>query len=80
MPTTAELLAFEARWGVHSSNKEEAIHSELRMAPARYYQLLHRVVRSIEGIRMDPQTCSAVRARLANSRTRSTTLVPRPVR
>lgn len=38
------LLDFESRWNGHGAAKEEAIRGELSMAPARYYQLLERVI------------------------------------
>lgn len=38
------LLDFESRWNGHGAAKEEAIRSELSLAPARYYQLLERVI------------------------------------
>ncbi|ODT23965.1 DUF3263 domain-containing protein [Microbacterium sp. SCN 69-37] len=38
------LLDFESRWTVHDAVKEEAIRAELALAPARYYQLLARII------------------------------------
>ncbi|GAA1659195.1 DUF3263 domain-containing protein [Microbacterium flavum] len=38
------LLDFESRWNGHGAAKEEAIARDLAMTPARYYQLLERVV------------------------------------
>lgn len=38
------LLDFESRWGGHGAAKEEAIRRELELTPARYYQLLERVI------------------------------------
>lgn len=38
------LLDFESRWTVHDAVKEEAIRAELALAPARYYQLLGRII------------------------------------
>ena len=38
------LLDFESRWTVHDAAKEEAIRAELSLAPARYYQLIGRVL------------------------------------
>jgi hypothetical protein len=55
------LLDFEARWGHHTGAKELAIMDDLGMRPARYYQLLTRVARSLEGIAHDPMTCRRVR-------------------
>jgi hypothetical protein len=38
------LLDFESRWSGHDAVKEEAIRAELALAPARYYQLIGRVI------------------------------------
>lgn len=38
------LLEFESRFGGHGAAKEEAIRRELDLSPARYYQLLGRVI------------------------------------
>ncbi|WP_314853642.1 DUF3263 domain-containing protein [uncultured Microbacterium sp.] len=38
------LLDFESRWNGHGAAKEEAIRRELALTPARYYQLLERVI------------------------------------
>jgi hypothetical protein len=38
------LLDFEARWNGHGAAKEEAIGRDLALSPARYYQLLERVI------------------------------------
>lgn len=61
MSTTAELLDFEARWPGHSGAKEEAIRTRLHVTPARYYQLLGRAARSIEGQQYDAVTAARVR-------------------
>lgn len=60
MPETAltaqdqDLLAFEEAWPRHSGAKEEAIRRELRMTPARYYQLLGRLVDTQSALAHDP--------------------------
>lgn len=48
------ILAFEGRRPGHSSAKEEAIRAELQLTPARYYQLLDRVVDSERALASDP--------------------------
>jgi hypothetical protein len=48
------LLDFEARWGAHSGEKEEAVREELSLSPARYYQLLGRVIDSPDAVSHDP--------------------------
>lgn len=63
MPTTIELLTFEARWPRHTSRKEVAILDDLGVKPARFYQLLLQAARSEAGMQHDPMTCRRVRAR-----------------
>jgi hypothetical protein len=53
--TPADLLAFEDRWGKHTGNKEEAIRRELDLTPARYYQLLGRVIDTRQALEAHPQ-------------------------
>lgn len=50
------LLDFEAAHPKHSGWKEERIRADLGLAPARYYQLLHRAAASIEGQAHDAMT------------------------
>ena len=38
------ILAFEAEWPKHTADKEEAVRERLGLEPARYYQLLGRLV------------------------------------
>ncbi len=38
------ILAFESEWPSHTSDKEEAIRERLGLEPARFYQLLGRLV------------------------------------
>ena len=38
------ILAFESEWPSHAADKEEAIRERLGIEPARYYQLLGRLV------------------------------------
>lgn len=55
-PTPEQLLAFEAEnlpCG-HSPAKEERIRTMFRIPPARYYQLLFRLIRTDEADRIDP--------------------------
>lgn len=55
------ILAFEARWQRHVGAKEEAIRSELGLAPARYYQLLGRLVDSPDALAHDPLLVNRLR-------------------
>lgn len=48
------LLAFEAEWRRHGGAKEEAIRAEFGMPPARYYQLLGRLIDTAEALEHDP--------------------------
>lgn len=57
----AEILAFEARWGAHGGAKEEAIRSELGLAPARYYQLLGRLIETEAALAHDPMMVARLR-------------------
>ena len=50
----AALLAFEAQWDGHSGAKEEAIRRELSLTPARYYQLLGRIIETTDAVAHDP--------------------------
>ncbi len=48
------LLDFEGRWHGHSGAKEEAIRTDLSLTPARYYQLLGRILDSADAVAHDP--------------------------
>lgn len=54
MLPTADILTFEERWGAHTGDKEEAIRRELDMTPARYYQLLARIIETPEALETHP--------------------------
>jgi len=58
------LLAFERAHPRHDGTKEEAIRGELGITPARYYVLLGRAARSVEGMRADAITARQVRTKL----------------
>lgn len=73
--TPTQLLAFETRWPQHTPAKTAAIREHLRLTEVRYYVLLHRAARSVEGIRTHPHTARMVRERAENrarERTRRT--------
>ncbi|MER7796233.1 DUF3263 domain-containing protein [Microbacterium sp. NPDC096154] len=55
------ILAFEARWPRHGGAKEEAIRSQLEMAPARYYQLLGRLIDSGDALAAEPMLIGRLR-------------------
>lgn len=48
------LLDFESRWDGHSGAKEEAVRAQLGLTPARYYQLLGRLVETADAVAYDP--------------------------
>jgi hypothetical protein len=64
------LLAFERAHPRHDGTKEESIRAELGLTPARYYVLLARAARSVEGMRADPITARRVRERVELSAVR----------
>lgn len=66
------LLDFENVWMRHAGAKEEAIRAELGLSPARYYQLLGRLIDSAEAQAHDPLLVGRLR-RLRDERGRRTT-------
>lgn len=48
------ILALEAQWPRHSGSKEEIIRERLGMSPARYYQLLWRLIDTEQALEHDP--------------------------
>ncbi len=63
------LLEFESRFPVHGAVKEEALRSELAMTPARYYQLLGRLIDTGDALAFDPLLVHRLR-RLRDERAR----------
>lgn len=63
------LLDFEARWQQHGAVKEEAIRSDLALSPARYYQLLNRLIDTADALAHDPLLVHRLR-RLRDARAR----------
>ena len=55
------LLDFEVEWRRHAGAKEEAIRAELGMSPARYYQLLGRLIDTAEAQEHDPMLVKRLR-------------------
>lgn len=53
-PTLAEVLAFEGRPFTSRQAKENAISTELRLAPIRYYQLLNQAIDTVEALEVNP--------------------------
>lgn len=66
------VLDFEARWQRHDAAKEEAVRTDLEMTPARYYQLLGRLLDDADAVAYDPMLVHRLR-RLRDSRQRERT-------
>lgn len=56
-----DILAFEGEWRRHGGAKEEAIRSAFDVPPARYYQLLGRLIDSPEALAHDPMLVRRLR-------------------
>lgn len=63
------ILDFEAEWRRHAGAKEEAIRTDLGLSPARYYQLLGRLIDTTEAQQHDPMLVKRLR-RLRDARLR----------
>lgn len=63
------ILDFEARRHQHGAVKEEAIRSDLSLTPARYYQLLNRLIDTADALAYDPLLVHRLR-RLRDARAR----------
>ena len=55
------ILAFEGEWRRHVGAKEEAIRDDLGISPARYYQLLGRLIETAEAQEYDPMLVKRLR-------------------
>lgn len=64
------LLDFEAAWSRHVGAKEEAIRADLGLSPARYYQLLGRLLETADALEYDPMLVKRLR-RLRDQRQRA---------
>ncbi|BDV31309.1 DUF3263 domain-containing protein [Microbacterium terricola] len=65
------ILAFETEWTRHAGAKEEAIRAQLSLSPARYYQLLGRLIETADALEHDPMLVKRLRRiRDARARTR----------
>lgn len=56
-----EILDFERGWWQDTGPKERAIRSRFGLSPARYYQLLNRLIDSPEALRYDPMLVRRLR-------------------
>lgn len=61
------ILDFESEWRRHAGAKEEAIRADLGLSPARYYQLLGRLIDTTEAQEHDPMLVKRLR-RLRDAR------------
>jgi hypothetical protein len=61
------ILAFESEWFRHVGAKEEAIRADLGISPARYYQLLGRLIDSADAQQHDAMLVKRLR-RLRDAR------------
>lgn len=59
------LLDFERDWPQHRGHKLAAIHERFGISPARYYQLLARLVAEPAALAYDPLTVRRIRRRRA---------------
>ncbi|MDM7891913.1 DUF3263 domain-containing protein [Curtobacterium caseinilyticum] len=64
------VLAFEHDRGQHDRTKEAEIRVEFDMSPARYYQVLNRVIDLPAALVLDPQLVGRLQ-RLRHARTRA---------
>lgn len=64
------ILDFEGRWHRHMGAKEVAIRDELGLTPARYYQLLGRLLDTTRAQQYDPLLVKRLR-RIRDDRERS---------
>ena len=56
-------LAFEGEWRRHAGAKEEAIRAEFGLTPARYYQVLGRLIDTPDALEHDPMLVRRLRRR-----------------
>lgn len=56
-------LAFEGEWRRHAGAKEEAIRAEFDLTPARYYQVLGRLIDTPDALAHDPMLVRRLRRR-----------------
>lgn len=66
------ILTLEAAWPRHTGMKEETIRTQLGMSPARYYQLLARLIDTEAALQFDPLLVRRLR-RLRDARGRQRT-------
>lgn len=55
------LLDFERDWQAHQGDKETAIRGTFSISPARYYQLLARLIDDADALAYDPMLVRRLR-------------------
>lgn len=65
---TTELLDFEEQWPRWSGRKDEAIRAQFGVSPARYFQILSRVVETREALEARPMLVRRLRRRRERAR------------
>jgi hypothetical protein len=66
------ILDFERDWRQHEGAKEQAIRAEFAFSPARYYQLLARLIDAPAAAAYDPLLLARLRRRRDERLTRRT--------
>jgi hypothetical protein len=64
-----DILEFERNWWKASGRKEPAVRARFGISPARYYQLLNRLIDQPEALEHDPMLVQRLR-RLRETRRR----------
>lgn len=66
------ILDFERDWTRHAGAKEDAVHAEFGLTPARYYQVLNALLDSPAALAYDPMLVKRLqRMREANTSART---------
>ncbi|MDQ3932751.1 MAG: DUF3263 domain-containing protein [Actinomycetota bacterium] len=69
---SCSILDFEREWWKHPGAKREAVRERFRLSPARYYQLLNRLIDDDMALSYDPLLVKRLR-RLRGDRERRRT-------
>ncbi len=56
-----EILDFERTWGRGAAGKGTAVRERFGLSPARYYQLLNRLIDHPEAVQYDPMLVQRLR-------------------
>ncbi|MDQ4130005.1 MAG: DUF3263 domain-containing protein [Actinomycetota bacterium] len=68
------ILDFEREWWKHPGTKQQAVRERFGLSPARYYQLLNRLMDDDEALAYDPMLVKRLRRlRAARQRRRTGT-------